>query len=144
MGRNLPGKAMPVPPIVLSMLLCDAVHRDADTGKFYLLGSSNFRRFPSFPARSSAAQLFLSLVEVNGSYDLCVRIVDVNEEDDPIFETRGQLVGYKPLSYYEFTIPLPGVEFPHAGEFFLQLVIGGETVAERRLVVLRREEVDDE
>jgi hypothetical protein len=86
--------------------------------------------------------VFLSLIEVNGVYDLRIRLIDVDEERDPIAQTSGRLEGYFPLSLYEFAMSLSDVEFPSAGEYRLQLFAGNVQLAERKLVVFRREIVN--
>lgn len=135
---------MPIPPIVLSMLLCDAVHRDAETGKYYLIGSFASRQFDRFPAALPTVHLFLSMIEVNGSYGLSARIVDVTREDALVFETGGRLEGADPLSVFDFYFPLSGVEFTQPGVYRLQLLADGDVIAERGLLIRRRDSGPDD
>src|SRR5260221_10668102 len=130
---------MTVPPLAQTVIMCDCVHRDRESGKFNLLGAFNVLGFPSFPGKLSVMHVFLSLTEVNGTYDLRVRLIDVDQERAPIAQTRARLEGYFPLSVYEFVMSLPEVEFPSASEYLLQVFAGDEQLAERKLLVSRRE-----
>lgn len=126
---------MAIPPIVLTVMMCDAVHRDRDTGKWYLMGAFNRLSFREFPTTVPAIQVFLGLIEDNGIFDLRLRIVDVNEEDEPIHELAGQLEGRDPLKLFDFPITLANVRFPEAGEYRLQVLVAGEVIAERKLAI---------
>lgn len=126
---------MSVPLLVLNVLFCESVHRDRDTGKFHLLGISNLLTFSELPATLPIAQLFLSFIEVNGPYNLRIQIVDINEENEPIFQTSGRMEGLDPLKEFQFAMPLVGIEFPEAGEYRLQVIIDDQVLTERKLAV---------
>lgn len=133
---------MMIPPIAQAVIMCDCVHRESVSGKYNLLGTFNSLAFPSFPGKLPIMFVFLSLVEVNGTYDLRIQLVDVDEEFEPIAQVSGTLVGNYPLAIYEFPLHLQDVEFPRTGEYRLQLFAHGTQIAERRLFVLHREVIN--
>jgi hypothetical protein len=126
---------MPVPPLALTVMMYDAVHRDWENGKWFILGAFSRLRFSTFPSTPQRINVFLSLIEVNGVYGLRLRIVDVADDDRPVHDFAGQLDGRDPLAPFEFFIPLVNVQFPSAEEYRLQLIIDGEITAERKLVL---------
>lgn len=128
---------MAIPPLALSVIMCDVAYRDRDTGKWYVLGSFSKIGFVAFPGTRPLILVFLSLIEVNGVYDFRARIVDVNEANDPIHESGGRLESREPLVALEFTLSLVNVQFPEAGEYRLQILVGEEIIAERKLFVHR-------
>ena len=75
---------------------------------------------------------------MNGSYNLEVRIADVDEADEPVFHTSGRLESNDPLLVLQFPLPPFSIEFAKQGEYRLQLLIDGEIMIERRLTVRER------
>ncbi len=133
---------MAIPPLCLGVLICRNAVRDPDTHKYHLLGVSNFFAVPSLPEKTQLT-LFLSLIEVNGSYHVEVRIVEVDDDSEAIFRTSGTLEGNDPLAVFQFAMTPFNVEFTRAGEYRLQLLIDGEIIAERKLAVRIRGGGDD-
>lgn len=125
---------MAVLPVFLGAIVCRNAVRDPDTQKFHLLGVSDYFAVPTLPARIELT-LFLSLIEVNGVYQVEVRIVDVAEDDSVIYETAGRLEGNDPIAVFQFSFPAFSIEFFKPGEYRLQLMIDGEIIIERRLTV---------
>jgi Family of unknown function (DUF6941) len=128
---------MAIPPVLLGTLVCRNVVRDPDTHKYHLLGVSDFFAFPNLPA-STEFTLFLSLTEVNGSYNLEVRVVEVDEEDDLVFRTTGRLESNDPIAVLQFPFPAFTLEFVKEGEYRLQFLVDGEIITERKLTVRER------
>lgn len=46
------------PPVVQSMILADWIHRDAVTGKYFILGTYNRMASPIFPTPQSALHIY--------------------------------------------------------------------------------------
>lgn len=129
-------------PYCLSMLLCDAVHRDPGTGKFFILGTfSNFSA-SAFPAKIRFVTYF-SITDGLGPVTLRLQLVSaagdpvdaLNEsEDDPnrVFMIKSEIKFSSPLVVMEGAI---GVEtiLPSAGLYHCELWGNSEVLMSRRL-----------
>ena len=66
-------------PFALSMLICDAVHRDPGTGKAYVLGCFGAIGADRFPASHPSMTVFAEVTECRGNTPFLVRVIDVDE-----------------------------------------------------------------
>lgn len=67
---------------------------------------------------------------------LTVRVIDVNEEREPVFAATVQVPMEGPLAESNLTMGLQNVVFPEAGEYRVQVLSGPVLLIERRLVVV--------
>ena len=123
------------PPLVLSMLICDAIHRDPGTGKHTLLGIFNVIRVSKFPSMFPTMSLYISLTEVIGEYPVHVQIIDADEERDPIYYHTGNLKCKDPLQVVELAIPITNVTYPRLGEYRIRVFVGDEMIGTRKITV---------
>ena len=124
------------PPLVQSMILADYVHRDSMTNKKYILGTYNSVVADKFPYPKSLC-LYLAITNAHGPLLLRVRLIDVDDQQSPVFESAypGDLPD--PNNVYEITIGA-AVVFPAAGDYRLQLYAGNELLRELRLASVWR------
>jgi hypothetical protein len=123
------------PPYALTVLLCDEVYRDAATGKAFILGAFTEVRAKQFPAAHSKMVLYIELTGGRGSVELNLRLVDVNEEREPLFNETGKLPFVDPRSIMAISFELQNVVFPGPGEYRFQVYCNNEPIMERRLLV---------
>src|SRR5438093_5222055 len=77
------------PAVVLAMILCDNIHRDPATGKFFILGTYSFLGVADqFPWTHPIILVYVALTDGRGPVPLRLRLIDVDEENPPIFETE--------------------------------------------------------
>jgi hypothetical protein len=124
------------PPDVLAMVLADAVLRDAATNKHFIQGTYSVIFAPEFPWRHAAIVVYVAITNGHGKTPVKMRLVDVDETHDPVFEEEAIIDFPDPLAVAEFTFVPPGAVFPSPGEYRLQLFGAGIPLRERRLQVL--------
>jgi hypothetical protein len=122
-------------PEVLSLLLVVGVHRDGATGKYYLLGTYSTIRAPAFPLQCPAFHVYGELTGGRGQTQVRVRLVDVDEAREPVFEMATVVDFPDPLAVREIAPVCHNVVFPEPGEYRLQVFGAGQFLRERRLFV---------
>ena len=129
------------PPIVQSMILADHVHRDSMTNKKFILGTYNSVVTDKFPYPKSLC-LYLAITNAHGPLLLRIRLIDVDDQQSPVYETAYPVDLHDPNNVYELTIGA-AVVFPAPGDYRLQLYAGSELLRELRLrVVLAKQRVE--
>jgi hypothetical protein len=129
------------PPFALSMIICDAVHLDPGTGKAYILGCFGSVGADRFPASHPSMTVFAEVTECRGKMPFLVRVIDVDERQEPVAEAETELNTPDPLAITMLVLRLEEMVFPEPGEYRVQLVSGDVPLMERRLsLVLNPEE----
>jgi hypothetical protein len=131
-------KKTPQPPVpeVLSMVLADNVHRDTGSGKFTIIGTYKIIGGASFPLDHASMVLYTELTDGRGKTPIELRLIDVNEERDPVFNVHGEVNFTDPTQIHELVFIQVGVRFPKPGEYRLQLLAAGRLLRERRVFVV--------
>jgi hypothetical protein len=130
---------MPVeqqPPDVLAMVLADGVLRDAATGKHFIQGTYAAIFAPEFPWHHPAIVVYVAITNGHGKTPVKMRLVDVDETHDPVFEEETVIDFPDPLTVAELTFVRHGTVFPAPGEYRLQLFGAGQPLKERRIQVM--------
>jgi hypothetical protein len=123
-------------PIALAMVLCDGIHIDPGTGKRTLLGLFNSACSAVLPARINQLAAYCCLTECRGETPFTFRVVDVDEQREPVFESSGVASCEDPLGIVELDVVMGNVEFPEYGEYRFQLLSAGYPLMERKLTVI--------
>ncbi|MEX0701303.1 MAG: hypothetical protein WD069_04340 [Planctomycetales bacterium] len=123
-------------PFVLAMVVCDAVHHDRGTGKWFILGTFSVIKTVGFPAIHPPMWVYTALTDGRGKISLQLRLVDVDEEDDPLVEVNGEIPMDDPRTVREVVFPIPPIQFLAAGEYRFQLFADTEFLMERRIIVV--------
>jgi len=130
-------------PFALSMIICDAVHLDPGTNKAYILGCFGDVGADSFPAAHSSMTVFAEVTECRGKTPFLVRVIDVDERQEPVAVARTDLSIPDPLAITMLVLRLEEIVFPAPGEYRVQLFSGDTPLMERRLsLVLNPQEPD--
>jgi uncharacterized protein DUF6941 len=124
------------PPDVLAMVLADAVLHDVGSGKFYINGTYSVIFANDFPVLYPLIVVYLAVTNGHGRTPIKVKLVDVDETREPIFENEGVLEFSDPLQVLETVFAVRGVRFPEPGEYRLQIFGAGQYLRERRLQVI--------
>src|SRR3954447_5978425 len=85
-------------PFALSMIICDAVHVDPGTGKAFILGCFGSIGAEEFPARHPRMTVFVEITDCRGKTPFLVRLVDVDEQCEPIAEILSDAEMLDPLA----------------------------------------------
>ena len=125
----------PVAPVVLTLLLCEKVIVDARTQQYSLVGLVSNVNASRFPVRSPNLCIFTEVTGGHGVTGLTVRIVDVDENREPVVKLDLQLNLENPLAVTQFVFGMPPLVFPEPGDYRLQALSGGSRLLEKRLIL---------
>ena len=134
-------------PLAQAMVICDAIHRDSSTGKFFLLGTFSNIVVRELPAVHQKLSIFISLTDCRGKTRLRIKLVKVDHEagdDKVIFTVDATLESRDPLQVHEIALDANGIEFAEEGEYRFILEAGGTLLLEKRIVVSRRQQSKDD
>jgi hypothetical protein len=120
-------------PIVLSLLVCRRIIRDAMSNEYSIIGITSELAVPSFPITAPMFFAFAELTGVHGDVELVFRIIDANEDRPPVAEVKGGgAIADGPLGVAQLAVGMAGLVFPEPGEYRLQLSSRGTLLAERK------------
>jgi hypothetical protein len=120
------------PPIPLTLLICDHVWRDPNSGKYSLLGTFSALGSSVFPIVTNMA-VYFAVTEGQGELPIRLELIDVDEERPAVFDAEGMFVFEHPRQVIEGTFGFTNLEFPEPGEYRLKLFVAGEFLMERAL-----------
>ncbi len=123
-----------VPPVLLSAIVCDRVIFDRLTGMPSLINILQTLNAPQFPVRTGQLVFFCELTNGHGKTETKVRIVDVGNNEQVVFEKSGTVEFKDVQQVLTLTMALQGVGFSHPGEYRFQLFAGDELLGERRVI----------
>lgn len=126
-----------VPPIVLSVIVCDRVLLDGPTKTSSLISIRDKIVAVKYPARHP--QLFFFAEMTNGHEDaqIRVRLVDVQDNDKVMAERVSKIKFNDVRQIVTIVLGFEGLVFPHPGEYYFQLFAGNELLSSRRVVCLQ-------
>lgn len=123
------------PPFPLAMVICDGIHRDPGTKKLTLLGCFSVIGVTELPAVHPSMGLYIELTNGRGKVPLLCRLVDANEEFEPLWEYKGETEIEDPRVVLQIALKMEDVRFSRAGEYRIQLFACNEFLMERRVLV---------
>ena len=94
-----------VPPIILTIQVCDSVVLDQRTGRASVLNIFETINAPEYPATHHSMTFFSELTNGHGKVDINVKLVDVQEDDKTIAEVNDKLKMPPPARSARKTIP---------------------------------------
>lgn len=122
-------------PQVLAMVVCDDIHNDPWTGKRTILGVFTAVRPTSYPVVLPRFAVYLTLTECRGDVPIRIRVIDVDEERTPVFDSGDLRVnGPNPVGIIEVDVRINGAQIPAAGYYLVQLFSYSTPICERRLL----------
>jgi hypothetical protein len=126
------------------MVLCDAVYRDATTGKFTLLGTFSTVGAASYPAKVRFS-VYFAVTDGLGPTGLRLRLVDAAAGitdrpspacEGPVFEMTADLSFDDPLEVIE-SVVLVETTLPKPGLYHCELLANDELLMSRRLLAVQ-------
>ena len=130
----MPNPSLP-PPVVLALLLAEHLDVDPYTRKYTVHRVTNVVPAAGFPAEVETLWAFVVLSELSREVELLVRVVTADETDE-LAAQAVPLAAPDPLAVAEVGALLRAVVFPEPGQYRVQVVVGGEVIAERRLLLV--------
>jgi hypothetical protein len=127
-------------PSPLALIICDHIWRDPYSGKVNLLGTFNAVAGNQFPLIHPAMSVYVALTDGLGAIEIRLRLIDVDDANDPIFDNRNTVTFADPRVIGELEFSQLNVAFPVPGEYRLQLYANGEFLLERRLHALQMDQ----
>ena len=122
-------------PHVLAMIVCDQVIIDIHTGKQSIIGSFAVVNAASFPANYPQMAVYVALTDGRGVTPLTLRLVDVDEGQEPVVERKLNIQFRDPRQICEMHSVFHNLVFRVPGEYRFQILCEGELLMERRLLV---------
>ena len=124
-----------IKPDVLSLIICDQIITDRQTGKQSLIGMfTNIHAF-KFPVTQPLLSVYVSLTEGRGKTPIMIRISDAGETRKPLVEGRGMVEFKDPRAIANLVLQFHGLRFPEPGEYRVQLYCYEELLREARLTL---------
>lgn len=120
------------PPIPLTLLICDHVWRDPNSGKYSLLGTFSAIGSSSFPLVMNLA-VYFAVTEGQGKLPVRMEMIDVDEVRPAVFDAEGIFEFSHLRQVIEGTFDFTRLVFPEPGEYRLKLFVAGEFLMERSL-----------
>jgi hypothetical protein len=133
----------PGSPQCLAIILCEGVVEDVRSRNKCILNTFNCVWARTFPVAHDRMTVFVSLTDGRGESPIQVRFMqDAASDQRILFELGGAIRFPSPLDVVDVTFDLRNVPVPEAGNYAIQILVGGTLVGERRLVakVIPREE----
>ncbi len=125
----------PPAPVVLAMLVCDAIHQDPATRKCTILGTFSTISARKFPVVHRQLGVHVALTDGHGKSRIKLMLVGADEKQPPLFSGEGTIEFADPRVVAELNFRLNNVTFPHPGEYRFQVYANDELLMERRLHV---------
>lgn len=124
-------------PISQAMVLCDGYHQSPSTLRISLLETiANVLLAEVFPQPWSPIAVYLLLTSGHSLSDLTLRWIGPDGQPLSGSEQTLEVDFVGPLEMRDVVFLCDGLVFPEPGEYHVELSVGGEVVADRRLFVL--------
>lgn len=123
-------------PLVLAMIICDAIHQDPATKKSTILGTFSTINARQFPAIHRQLAVHIAMSNGHGKTRIRLTLVGPDENRPPLFSREGVIEFSDPRMVAEINFALVNITFPSPGEYRLQILGNDELLMERRLYVI--------
>jgi len=122
-------------PVVLAMVLCDAIYQDPATQKCTLLGTFSTINVRKFPATHRQLAVHVAMTDGYGQTRIKLMLAHADDNKDPLFSQEGTIEFTNPRVVAELNFVIANLVFHEPGEYRLQVYGDDQLIAERRLYV---------
>jgi hypothetical protein len=123
------------PPLLLAVVLCDHIIREAGTNKYSLIGIFNMLFVRQLPCTHASLAAYIALTDGRGQVPAILRLVEV-ETGKEVLSARTTINFQDPTAVAELALQIPNVRFESLGEYALEFHADGELLGSRKLRVL--------
>jgi len=123
-----------VPPILLSVVICERVIFDKITGMPSIINIIQNINAPKYPVRYPSLVFFCELTNGHGETKITIRLVEEQEEEKVIFEQKGVAEFKDVKQVVSLALNLQGIVLPREGEYRFQLFAEDYLLGERRII----------
>src|SRR5262249_45144078 len=102
-------------PGAIAMIVGDGIHRDPTTRKTFILGTYSAIGTTTFPCSYGPLWVYIALTDGRGETPLRMRLIDVDEERESVFEAETTVDFADPNQVIEIVFFNPQVVFPEPG-----------------------------
>jgi len=128
-----------VKPILLALVLCDTIIREAVTNKLSLIGTFNGVYANTFPCNHPTLSVYIAITEGRGTVPCKLRMTCLTT-DAVIFELPGQIEFGGPTSVGELVFQLQQIRFEQPGVYAIEFWAGGDLLGSRKLSAQKLEQ----
>ncbi len=122
-------------PRCKAILLCERTIREAETGKWSLIGIIHKLVFPKLPAVTQPMTAYMELAEGIGSYEISAEIRDL-ATGQSLAHGGGAKFEFKDrLSVLQINLPLPPLPLHHVGSFEFIVFANDEEIDRQKFEV---------
>ena len=122
-------------PQMLSWMVCDAVHVDPATGKYYLLGVFSQLHVRAFPAQHPRMVFFLTVAGISaGKHKLAISYGLPMETQTKLFEREFE--AKNPMQRISLISEIQGLTFQKAGNYAVSIDVDDENLLVTSLDVI--------
>jgi hypothetical protein len=122
-------------PQLLTWLICDGIHIDQATGKYYILGAFSHLRSHVFPLRQPRMIFFLTIAGLReGKHKLNISMGLPMEDQKSIVKTEFE--SKNPLQRINLINEMQGLVFEKPGQYAISIDIDDENLIVTTLTVL--------
>lgn len=129
-------KLGPPVPVVLAMVLCDAIYQDPATQKCTLLGTFSTINVRKFPATHRQLAVHVAMTDGYGQTRIRLMLAHADESKDALFSQEGTIEFANPRVVAELNFTVANLTFHEPGEYRLQVYGNDQLLGERRLYVM--------
>ena len=122
------------PPLLLALVLCDTIIREAGTNKYSLVGTFNTLFVRQLPCTHPSLAVYVALTDGRGQVPAALRLVGI-ETGKEVFGLKGTIDFRDPTGVAELAFQIPNVRFEGLGEYALEFLADGELLGSRKLRV---------
>lgn len=126
----------PPAPVVLAMILCDAIYQDPATHKCTILGTFSTINARKFPVVHRQLAIHVAMTNGHGKTRIRLSLVGNDDNKPPLFSREAALDFRDPRMVAELNFVLTNLTFEAPGEYRIQLLANDELLMERRLYVM--------
>ena len=126
----------PIPPTLVSLILCEQIIDDRITNKKSAIGLFNMILVPTLPVTLHQMVVLASLTEIEGQVDLELRLIR-DTDNAVLFRTQGPVKAPSPLATVDLVFRMQGIKIPVAGQYAFEVLFAGELLSRRRFQVLQ-------
>ncbi len=138
--ENTTPQTQPKPtPVVLSVIICDAIIRDELTKKVSLIGLFNIIGATSFPCTHRQIYIYIALTNGHGRYKTEIRFVSL-ESGEIIAGMEGQLDFANPLQVVEVNLQWQNLKFNLPGDYEVEILCDRVQIGARKFVVVSQQQ----